>query len=344
MQRPQARRCPQHRWAARCRWSAWRCALGAGLWLVMSVLSSCAETARVLRLGGLVVGSAFHGTREVPNKLERVAEPRARLAVTWVGHATAVLQLDDKFVLTDPVFTPTVGQVSRRIVEPGVEVSALPQLDAVLISHLHFDHLSLGSLDLVEHKVRQLILPRGGSIYVPRSRLLPTELSAHERWQHDGLVVTAVPVRHLGWRFGLDQAWMTTSYTGYVIEYHGLKVYFGGDTAYDATLFRSIGERYGPFDLVLLPIGPIEPRDYICRAHTNPEEALSVFQDLGGRVLVPIHYDTFVDSLDQVGDATRRLDREVRRRGLPTERVVVLSQGERRVLTWRHPSPPRGAP
>ena len=102
----------------------------------------------------------------------------ARLAVLWVGHATALVQIDDKVILTDPVFTSTVGMLSRRLVEPGIDPQDLPPLDAVLISHMHYDHLSLGSLELIEPRSNPLV-PRGGLAYlrtsVPRPRAPPVE-------------------------------------------------------------------------------------------------------------------------------------------------------------------------
>ena len=125
---------------------------------------------------------------------------------------------------------------------------------------------------------------------------------------------------------------MIYSYTGYVIEYRGQKVYFGGDTAYHPNVFAETGKRLGPFDLVLLPIGPITPREVMCRVHMTPADALTAFEELGGEVMVPIHFDTFHTSFDEVGDAPRELMAASKRRGLDPSRVVVLSHGQRAVF------------
>lgn len=301
------------------------------------IVAGCADTRRGALLTAKAFGTLFHGMRRLDGKLEHVAADGARLAVTWVGHATTVLQLDDKFILTDPVFTTSVGQFNRRLVEPGVSVDALPPIDAVLISHLHVDHLSLGSLDLLEDKYEQLILPRGGSVYVPNNSVLPLELAPHMSWQHDGLRITAVPVLHRGWRYPLDKPWLRYSYTGYVIEYRGQKVYFGGDTAYHPELFVETGRRLGPFDLVLLPIGPVEPRNVMCRVHLTPTEALNAFEELRGEVMVPIHFDTFHTSFDEVGAAPAELLAGSTRQGFDKANLVVLSHGQRAILS-RDPS------
>ena len=142
--------------------------------------------------------------------------------------------------------------------------------------------------------------------------------------------MTAVPVRHNGFRYGLDGDWMTTLYTGYVIEYAGHTVYFGGDTA-KTQAFRATAKRFPSIDVAILPIAPIHPREFMCRAHLDPAEAVEAFLDLRARYLVPMHYDTFVNSYDEVGEASRTLAEVARTRGLG-ERLVALRIGEQRVL------------
>ncbi len=270
--------------------------------------------------------------RAVPGRLTHPYRTDARLVVSWVGHATALVQLDDKLVLTDPVFTETVGQVSLRLVEPGIAPEALPPLDAVVISHLHFDHLSLGSLELIERKVRWLGLPEGGLTYLTDFDFPASEVPTWTTHQSRGLRVTAVPVMHGGWRYGLDAAWMKHGATGWVLDYHGLTVYFGGDTGYDQSKFRAARARLPHIDIALLPIAPIEPRDFMRSRHMDPAQTLDAYRDLGARWLVPIHFDTFVNSLDEAGAAPRKLQEEMARRGLGADQVVLLQIGEQKVF------------
>ncbi len=272
--------------------------------------------------------------KSVPNKITDPSRPDARLAVLWVGHATVLIQMDDKFILTDPVFTSTVGQLSPRLVEPGIEVGHLPSLDAVVISHMHFDHLSLGSIEKIEGKVRWLGMPRGGLVYLTDFGFPAEEVPWWStRTLPGGLRVTGVPVQHGGWRYGLDQAWRRgVGSGGWVIEYRGMTVYFGGDSGLNESYYRATRERFPSIDLALLPIAPIHPRDFMKRVHTDPDEALTAFELLGARWMVPIHYDTFVNSLDDAGEPEKVLREAMKRRGYDDGRVSVLGIGEQRVL------------
>jgi len=276
--------------------------------------------------------------KPAPFTPKQVLKPDARLAVLWVGHATVLIQLDDRVVLTDPVFTDTVGQLSKRMIAPAISVERLPAIDAVVISHMHFDHLSLGSLDQIERKTRVIYLPEGAAVYVPRSQSPTIELPSYQSYEIDGLRVTAVPVEHNGWRYSGDREWMTKSFTGYVIEYRGLSVYFGGDTAYTPA-FRDTRARFPQLDLAILPIAPLHPRDFICRTHLGPAQALDAFRDLGARVMLPMHFDTFVNSLDEVGEAPRSLRGLMPSYGLDETRVAILQQGEQRTLIRRSEKP-----
>jgi L-ascorbate metabolism protein UlaG (beta-lactamase superfamily) len=286
-------------------------------------------------------GFLFSTPRPVAHRIDHPRRDDARLAVLWVGHATALVQMDDRFVLTDPFFTASVGQLSVRLQEAGLDPANLPPLDAVVISHMHFDHLSLGSLDMIESKTRRLFVPRGGTIYVPDYAFDVRELSTWASFEDgSGLRVTAVPVKHVGFRYGLDAAWMTDTFTGYVFEYHGLTVYFAGDTAYDAERFRATAAVFPRIDLALIPIAPIHPREVMEATHVDPPEALRAFQDLGAHTMVPIHFDTLVNGFDAPGEARAVLEREARARGLG-DRVRILPIGGQAVIVAREP---RGLP
>lgn len=298
-------------------------------------LAGCFRARELLTVAVDNLAAIAAPVRRLPRRITRPARDDARLAVLWVGHATVLVQMDDRFVLTDPVFTSAVGQVSPRLVEPGLDPANLPRLDAVLVSHTHFDHLSPGSIEQIAPRTARLIVPSGAMVYVPDVDTPATELPRWTYWEDRGLRVTAVPVDHAGWRYGADAAWMTESYTGYVVEYHGLTVYFGGDTAWAPRAFAATAERFPRIDLALLPVGPIEPREFMGPHHLDPAEALRALDALGAARMVPIHFDTFINSLDRVGEVPAALRRAMAERHTAPGRVALLEVGEQRVLIGR---------
>src|SRR5262249_14870195 len=184
--------------------------------LLTASLAACDTGAVVMRN----VAELAHAPAPAPHRITHPYRPAARLAVTCVRHATALVQIDDKFVLTDPVFNEMAGEFSRRVVEPGMRPEDLPHVDAVVISHLHPDHLSTASLEMIERKVGFLVVPEMGTLHVPDFSFETVELRAWQSFERGGLRITATPVRHTGFRWGVDAGWMDAGYTGYVIEHH----------------------------------------------------------------------------------------------------------------------------
>jgi len=301
----------------------------------LALTPACTRLSFLLAAGARNAEHLVRSPARVDNKIKDPRRPDARLAALWVGHATVLVQMGERFVLTDPIFTDTAGQLAKRIVEPGIEPSALPLLDLVLISHMHFDHLSVGTLELLEPKIRLLVTPAQGLVYVPKSRFRAVEVPWWTTLAEGDLRVTGAPVKHTGYRYGADLAWMTRSFTGYVVEHDGMTVYFGGDTAYDREAFLATRERFPNIDLALLPIAPIHPREVMKSKHMDPDEAVQAYLDLGAKWMIPIHYGTFFNSTDEAGEALARLEAAVSREGLTEDQVVVLGIGEQRVLVSR---------
>jgi L-ascorbate metabolism protein UlaG (beta-lactamase superfamily) len=278
-----------------------------------------------------VVSTPFEPAK-LPNKITHPERRDARLAVLWVGHATVLVQMDDRYVLTDPVFTRAVGVVSTRLVEPGIAIENLPRLTAIAVSHMHMDHLSFESLDMLTPKSNLLVLPAGALSNMPRFPYEMRELGRWESVERDGMRITAVPVRHVPGRWGLDSTWSGPAFTGYVFEYHGLSVYFGGDAAWRADYYRETREHFPSLDLAMIPICPMEPRSFMRRAHLDPAQALEAFELLGAKRMLPIHFDTFINSADRPGECPLTLLSEMSNRNIGLDRVALLSIGEQRVL------------
>jgi L-ascorbate metabolism protein UlaG (beta-lactamase superfamily) len=254
------------------------------------------------------------------------------LSVLWVGHATCLIQIGDKIFLTDPIFTKTAGMISKRRIEPGIQPSSIDKLDYILISHIHFDHLSYGSLSMLP-KSAVMLLPSGGAGYTPEFGFSDyREMNPWTTFEAEGVRITAVPVQHFSGRYGFDGAWLNkTTYTGYVIEYRGKTVFFAGDTGYDPEKFKEIGRMFS-IDVALIPIAPIEPHDFMKRVHADPEEALQIFDDVHAKSMIPIHHRTFVQGLDfSLTYAQDQLKRIAAEKHIE-DRVLILKVGEQRIF------------
>jgi L-ascorbate metabolism protein UlaG (beta-lactamase superfamily) len=243
-----------------------------------------------------------------------------------------LIQIGNKVFLTDPMFQRTLGMIISRITEPGLAPAQLTRVDYTLISHIHLDHLNYGSLDMLPRD-GTLVISRSAIQYIPEIGFAKLQmLSWWESFEIDGVKITAIPAKHFGGRYGMDNGWSEEpTFCGYVIEYDGTTVLFAGDTGYHPEYFKEIGRRF-KIDLALIPIGPIEPRDFMKRVHTDPAEALQIFDDVGARWMIPIHYKTFSQGLENDPMlAQRLLEKLVVDRGL-AQQVAILKIGEQRVF------------
>ncbi len=282
------------------------------------------------------IANSFENLPSSPDTVaSKIAHPIFKdvgLSVLWVGHATCLIQIGDKIFLTDPIFTETAGMISKRRIEPGILPSSIDKLDYILISHIHFDHLSYGSLSMLP-KSAVMILPTGSAEYIPEFGFSDyREMNPWTIFKADGVRITAVPVKHFNGRYGFDGAWQShNTYTGYVIEYKGKTVFFAGDTGYDPEKFKEIGSKFA-IDVALIPIAPIEPHDFMKRVHANPEEALKIFADVNAKIMIPIHHRTFVQGLDSsLTTAQNDLKRLIAENHLEN-RVFIFNIGEQRIL------------
>lgn len=299
--------------------------------LISLSLSGC-DPSLLTRFFSRAVESDADPTQHVQNKISDPVLPDIGLSILWIGHASVLIQIHDKVFLTDPVFTRTVGLVSKRIVESGIDAASLPRVDFVLISHTHFDHLSFGSLSMLPRKGR-LLIPYGGAAYTPEFGFQETrEMKPWEALEADGVRITAVPSQHFSGRYGFDIPWnVGKGYTGYIIQYNGKTVYFAGDTGYRDSLFTQIGQRFA-IDVALLPIAPLEPREFMRRVHMDPRGAIQAFRELRAKLMIPIHHRTFALGLEpRVTVAQDELETIVNQEQLK-DKVCVLRIGEQKIV------------
>jgi L-ascorbate metabolism protein UlaG (beta-lactamase superfamily) len=270
----------------------------------------------------------------------RLARPPARgepARVTWLGHASFLVQLDGVSLLVDPALRPSIVGGIDRNVPPGLALDRLPPIDAVLVTHGHYDHLDLPTLQAVKAPV---VAGLGLERWFRDRKLFATELGWWRAARIGDVTITFVPAQHWSRRGLLDAN--ATLWGGFVIEGSTATVYHSGDTAYFDG-FREIGARFPGIDLALLPIGAYDPAWFMERQHLNPEQAVQAFDDLGARTFVAMHWGTFKLSDEPLDEPPRRVEAERVRRGLPRERVRIPAVGETiEVLSDR--AAPRAAP
>jgi N-acyl-phosphatidylethanolamine-hydrolysing phospholipase D len=306
--------------------------IGLSILILYCSLANIGCSSFVTRFFIQSIGQLPFPTDTITKKIEHPIFPKVGLSVLWVGHSTCLIQIGDKVFLTDPIFNNTAGMISKRRIEPGITAASIDRLDFILISHIHFDHLSYGSLSLLP-KSATMLLPPGGVEYTPEIGFSEyKEMNTWETFAADGVRITAVPAKHFNGRYGFDSAWLDyNTYIGYIIEYQGKTVFFAGDTGYDPGIFKSIGNKY-VIDVAFIPIAPVEPRDFMKRVHADPKEALQIFEDCRAKIMIPIHHRTFVQGMDSsltfAGDQLKRLVSE----GHIEDRVIMLEIGEQRVL------------
>lgn len=284
-----------------------------------------------------------------PRAESRIATPRAEpgeVRITWVGHASFLVQAGGLNLLTDPVWSrrasPSQWVGPARFTPPGVAFDDLPPIDAVLLSHDHYDHLDKPTVRRLRQRFGaglRWVTPLGYAELLGRWGVTAvTELDwGQTTWlgaEGEPVKVTCLPAQH--WtrrrlREMNDRLWAAFALqTG-----GGRRLFFAGDSGYFAG-YGEIGRRHGPFDAALIPVGAYEPRWFMRPAHMNPEEAVQTYRDLGGHgALVPMHWGTFRLTDEDPLEPPERLRAAWSEAALPAEDLALLRHGETLVLPAR---------
>jgi N-acyl-phosphatidylethanolamine-hydrolysing phospholipase D len=269
-------------------------------------------------------------------------------AMTWIGHATVLAQLGGLNLLTDPIFSERASPFSfagpRREQPPGVALRALPRVDAVLVSHNHYDHLDLPSCRALASQ------PGGPPLFVvplglqrwfeTRGIMRVVELDWWQQTRLGDVDIALVPARHWSARGLTDR--MKTLWGGFAVFAPDCQLFFAGDTAYSRD-FADIRARYagrqrdGGFDIALIPIGAYEPRWFMADQHVNVEEALKIHADLGAKASLGVHWGTFALTDEALDEPPRQLMRQRAELGLDEHAFFTLAIGETRRLPRRGP-------
>ena len=287
-------------------------------------------------------GSAFHPSvpldHRIPENLaiSKFNELSASNTITWLGHSTFLLRIGGKIILTDPFLTDRASPFSfvggvTRYVPPGITVKNLPEIDIIVVSHNHYDHLDLQTICALYNKDSiDVFVPVGlKSNFLDCGYSKVYELDWWKEKSLDGLNIAALPAVHDSGRGLTDKD--ETLWASWAIISGKNKYYFGGDTGY-SPVFKEIGGTYGPFNLAIVPIGAYEPRKLMWMSHVTPEEAVEIGKDIKAKVLVGGHWGTIELSDEDHWEPPVRFMLAGASSGMTEKNIWVMKVGETRIL------------
>ena len=300
----------------------------AGLGAVWTGFSS-SFTARFLRER---VAETFRSVPPARHKPAPSTWSDQNITLSWLGHSTVLIDFFGLRILTDPVFFPRIGLDAKigtigpkRLAACALAPIEIPEIDLVLVSHAHFDHLDIPSLAAIRGKPAAVmaastsdLLPRGGYSSVHELRWgEKVELNT----PRGDVAIYSLEVRHWGARMRRDTY---RGYAGYVIEREGHRLLFGGDTA-DTPLFAGY-RRFGPFAAAIMPVGAYQPW---IRSHCTPEQAVAMANDAGAELFVPVHHQTFKLSSERFGEP---IERTLAALAKEPERLAIREMGQTAIV------------
>ncbi|WP_372883221.1 MBL fold metallo-hydrolase [Psychromonas sp.] len=241
--------------------------------------------------------------------IQQLRNPADSPQFTWIGHATVLVQYQGVNILTDPIFGQRASPFSfvgpKRATQPAITIAQLPEIDFVLISHNHYDHLDQYSVERIGNTATWLV-PLGYKNWF--KDLGVSKVIEFDWWDERKIGVThitATPSQHWtarGMNDRYQQLWAAWS-----VQIGDLKFWFAGDTGYNDKQFVEIGKRLGPFDLAMIPIGGYAPRWFMQDMHVNPEEALQIHHDIKATLSLGIHWGTFPLTAEPIDEPLKKL-------------------------------------
>jgi len=238
----------------------------------------------------------------------------------WFGHSAFLLQIDGKNILLDPMLSetpaphPLVGTKRFRSELP-IEIQKLPKIDAIVISHDHYDHLDYESIKILKEKTEKFFVPLGVGVHLKSWGIDSADIKEHNWWDESefkGIKIAFAPSRHFSGR-GIANA-SSTMWGSWVITGKNKNVYFSGDSGYGPH-FKEIGEKYGPFDFAMMECGQYDER--WANIHMQPEETAQASLDIQAKVMMPIHWGSFALALHTWDDPILRVTKKAKELEMP---------------------------
>ncbi len=265
-----------------------------------------------------------------PAPVYRVTGPEVR--ITFVNHSTLLIQADGMNILTDPIWSDRAGPLSfvgaKRVRAPGIEFEELSPVDAVLVSHNHYDHMDIRTLRALDKKYSPLFLVGlGNREFLEKKGLKRVE--ELDWWEKtslsNGRYVFFVPAQHFSGRtpWNIDKS----LWGGFVIESSGGHIYFAGDTGF-GKFIEQLHENFADIRVALLPIGAFEPRWFMSPIHMDPGDAVRAHQILKSGLSIGIHIGTFHLADEGINAPVEQLEKNLRENGLDKGEFIILEPGE----------------
>lgn len=277
------------------------------------------------------------GLLPVRPDIDWLRQNRSETAVTWIGHASVLLQVGGLNILTDPIFSDRASPLSwigpKRRTPPALLPADLPHIDIVIVSHNHYDHLDLPTLQALHAQPGgppRFLMPLGVGDWLQRQGI--SKVTQFDWWQSLPLPAATlhfVPVQHWSARGLFDR--FETLWGGWVIESgqgpHALKIFFTGDTGYSQD-FAEIQQRFGRFDFAMIPIGAYAPRWFMQHQHVDPAQAVQIHLDLQATRSLGIHWGTFELTDEALDEPPRALRQALQARAVDPASFITTAPGE----------------
>ncbi|MBN9542863.1 MAG: MBL fold metallo-hydrolase [Alphaproteobacteria bacterium] len=271
----------------------------------------------------------------VENNLKPNIEPKVegKIKVTYINHETFLIQVAGLNILTDPIYSERASPVSfagpKRVHAPGIPFESLPKIDIVLVSHSHYDHLDIPTIEMLVKRDNPVIytgLKLGKYIKKNADAKIVHDMDWWQTMENKGIQITYTPAHHWSARGLFDRS--KTLWGSFVIEYKGKKLYFAGDTAWGVH-FEQLASKYGNFDIALLPIGTYEPRWFMKNSHINPEEAVMAHITMKSKLSIGMHFNCFANlAEDRYNQAVEELAESLTRHNIDKTSFIAPLPGQ----------------
>jgi N-acyl-phosphatidylethanolamine-hydrolysing phospholipase D len=268
-----------------------------------------------------------------PANSELINAPAQKPRATWIGHASMLVQYQGINFLTDPHLTDRAAPidffVDKRLTPVAITFENMPKIDFIVISHNHFDHLDHRTVDMFANTVTWYV-PMGLKAWFLDRGIRNDKVVELDWWQssqfNDKVTLTFTPNVHWSKRSPWDTN--ISHWGAWSVNIDGFKSWFSGDTAYDASVFKEIGERAGPFDMAFIPIGAYAPRYFMSKQHVDPLQAVKIHQDIQSKLSIPIHWATFQLTQEPFLEPPELLLKSLKAAGIEQEKFNPINIGE----------------